>query len=268
MEKKFKFGVIGAGFMSKAIINGALNAKIISANEIIVSDTNQNALDELSARGINTSQSNANVINSAEYVLFAIKPQTFYSIANTLKCDDNLKLISIMAGVKKEKIKSYFINSKIVRCMPNTPCSVGSGAVGVDASDFSNEKDLDFIKNLFTSFAKVVFVDESKLNTVTALSGSSPAYFYLFVKYMVECGVLHGIDYNDALTLVANTMIGSGKMILSSDKSLDELITAVCSKGGTTIEAINTFNNNDFYKIIEKAISACEKRAKELEDNK
>lgn len=267
MEKKFKFGVIGAGFMSKAIIKGALSSKILSPEEIIVSDANNDALKELSAKKIRTTLSNNEVIKSSKYVLFAIKPQTFYSIAQEISSNDELKLISIMAGVNIAKIKSYFSNSKVVRCMPNTPCSVGSGAVGIDANDFNTETDFNFIKSLFSSFAKVVFVTEDKLNIVTALSGSSPAYFYLFVKYMINSGVLRGIDYNDALTLVANTMIGSGKMILSSEKSLDELINAVCSKGGTTIEAINIFNNNNIESIIEKAISACEKRAKELEEN-
>lgn len=267
MKKKFKFGVIGAGFMSKAIINGALKSNILSPLDIIVSDNNPNSLTDLSNIGIFTVQDNNQVLSCAEYVLFAIKPQTFYSIASEISSTDNLKLISIMAGVKKEKIKSYFTNSKIVRSMPNTPCSLGCGAVGIDASEFNDENDFTFIKSLFSSFAKVVFVEEEKLNTVTALSGSSPAYFYLFVKYLVEAGVRRGLKHDDALALVTNTMIGSGKMILTCEKSLDDLINAVCSKGGTTIEAINSFNENELEKIIENAVSSCERRASELEEN-
>ena len=188
----------------------------------------------------------------------------FKSNIKDAKCN---KFISIMAGVKKQKIRNVFPNAKIARSMPNTPCSIGSGAVGLDLSDYKCNRDKKFITSLLTSFANVVLVDEDKLNAVTGVSGSAPAYFYLFLKGIIESGVKHGLSYEDAKTLAVSTMIGAGKMVIENkEKSLDDLINAVCSKGGTTIEAINTYNECELTKITEKAIDACVKRASELEN--
>lgn len=265
---KFKLGVIGSGFMSKSIINGIISSGFIKPCDIIVSDISENALEPLKEKGVKVTTNNTVIFGNCEYTLFAIKPQTFYSISSELYPLKDCKIISIMAGVKKSVIKQFIGESQVVRCMPNTPCSIGSGAVGIDASDFTDDSDRSFVSDMFSSFAKVVFVDERKLNTVTAISGSSPAYFYLFAKNLIEAGVKNGLTEEEAKNLVVATMIGSGKMIESSDKSLDELIGAVCSKGGTTIEAIKKFNESDFTNIIFDAVSACKKRAAELEDNK
>lgn len=266
MKKKFKLGVIGAGFMSSAIINGALNSDYLSANNIIVSDVNASSLEKLSVKGVSVTTDNKKVIEESEFVLFAVKPQNFITAVGDVdfSCE---KVISIMAGVKKSSIKNTVKKDvKVARCMPNTPCSVGNGAVGIDLSDFTDENDVSFINGLFTSFAKVVFVSEDQLNAVTGISGSSPAYFYLFVKYLIDAGVKQGLSEQDAKNLAVNTMIGSGKMIFENkDKSLEELITAVCSKGGTTIEAINVFKSSDFSNVIDCAVNACVKRAGELE---
>lgn len=269
MEKKFKLGVIGGGFMSYSIVSGALAANFLSANEIFVSDVNELSLVKFADKGVKTTLDNSEVLNQAEFVLFAVKPQNFTSALNGIKDFACKKFISIMAGVKKSTVKSALncADINVARCMPNTPCSVGNGAVGIDLSDYDNASDRDFIENLFSSFAKVVLVDESKLNAITGISGSSPAYFYLFIKCLVEAGVKQGLSESDAKKLAVNTMIGSGKMIFeNADKSLDELITAVCSKGGTTIEAIKVFNACDLAGIIDKAVSACVKRAEELEN--
>lgn len=269
MKKKFKLGVIGGGFMSYSIVSGALSAKFLFADEILVSDVNESSLVKFSDKGVNVTLSNSEVLNQSEFVLFAVKPQNFIGSVGEIENISCKKFISIMAGVKKSTIKSALkiADMKVARCMPNTPCSVGSGAVGIDLSDYETADDRDFIENLFSSCAKVVLVDESKLNAVTGISGSSPAYFYLFIKCLVEAGVKQGLSESDAKKLAANTMIGSGKMIFENvDKSLDELITAVCSKGGTTIEAIKVFNDSGLAGIIDKAVSACVKRAEELEN--
>ena len=267
MKKNFKLGVIGCGFMSSAIIKGAINGKILSAEQIYVSDINQDSLDKIATLGVKTTQDNIDLVNNSEIVLFAIKPQNLNDVLLNIKgCKCN-KFISIMAGVKKQKIKNVFPNAKIARCMPNTPCSIGAGAVGLDLSDFKCNRDKGFITKLMSSFASVVLVDEDKLNAVTGVSGSSPAYFYLFLKGIIESGVKHGLNYEDAKTLAVSTMIGAGKMVQENcEKSIDDLINAVCSKGGTTIQAINTYNDCELSKITEKAIDACVKRASELEN--
>lgn len=266
MKKKFKLGVIGCGFMSFAIIKGAINSKTLCNKDIIVSDINNLSLDKASALEIETTTDNAKLVNESEFVLFAIKPQNLCEVLESIKnCECN-NFISIMAGVKKQKIRDTFTNAKIARCMPNTPCSIESGAIGLDVSEFNGDERL-FIINLLSSLADIVLLDESKLNAVTGISGSSPAYFYLFLKYLIESGVKHGLTYNEAKKLAVSTMIGAGKMVKNNDdKSIDELINAVCSKGGTTIQAIDVFNKNGLNVIIDEAVDACIKRASELEN--
>ena len=266
MEKKFKFGVIGAGFMSTAIVKGIINSNFIPSSDILVSDVSKENLNKIATLGVNTTNCNNTVLSSCEYVLFAVKPQSLGDVLSSIIDRDNKKIISIMAGVKKQRFSSFFSNSKICRCMPNTPCAISSGAIAIDCSDYTLKDDIDFIKGIFSCIANVVFVEEEKLNAVTGISGSSPAYFYQFVKSLVSAGVKNGIDYNDSLNLVVSTMIGAGKMILENqDKTIDELITAVCSKGGTTIEAMKTFEREGLDKIVDNAVTACINRAKELE---
>ena len=267
MKKKFKLGVIGAGFMASAIINGIISSKILSSNEIINSDISEEALSRSKQKGVEVTTDNEYLVNNSEFVLFAVKPQSLNSVMEEIKHAECQKFISIMAGVKKEKIKKYFSTALVARCMPNTPCSISSGAIGIDLSDFKDEKDVDFIKNTFSSLAKVVLVDEDKLNAVTGVSGSSPAYFYMFLKAIIDAGVKQGLEYEDALNLAVYTMRGSAEMVLrNQDKTIDQLINAVCSKGGTTIEAVKVFENNKLGEIIEQAINACVNRSFELEN--
>ncbi len=267
MKKKFKFGVVGAGFMSTAIIKGAISSGKLCANQIIASDINDSSLEKLNLLGVSTTKDNLELANNCEYLLFAVKPQNLSDVLFSIKDCSCEKFISIMAGIKRERIKQEFPNSKVARCMPNTPCSVGNGAVGIDLTDYTEQSDIYFISSLFSSFAEVVMLSEDKINAVTGVSGSSPAYFYLFLQGVIEAGVANGLSYEDAKKLATNTMIGAGKMVKqNSDKSLDELINAVCSKGGTTIEAVKVYRENNLNEITKKAVDACVKRSAELEN--
>lgn len=265
----FKLGVIGAGFMSSAIINGVISSKIINTKDIIVSDVNEGALELMAKKGVFVTTDNRELVEKSEFVLFAIKPQNLDSVLNEIKdcIDNNKKFISIMAGVKKAKIKKVFPKSLVARCMPNTPCAISSGAVGIDTSDFIESRDVEFINNLFKSLACVVNLDEKKMDAVTGVSGSAPAYFYLFLKGIIDAGVKNGLEYEQAKLLATNTMIGAGRMVLNnSDKTIDQLIDAVCSKGGTTIEAVKVYKQNNLSGITEKAVDACVNRSRELEN--
>lgn len=267
MKKKFKLGVIGSGFMSRAIISGVIGSKILEESDICVSDKFEEALSVYSNTSVTATTDNSFVVENSEFVLFAVKPQSLDEVLATLNGCRPEKVISIMAGVKKEKFKNRFAQLKVARCMPNTPCSLGCGAIGADLTDFTDEQDKNFIKTILSSLGVVVEVKEELLNVVTGISGSSPAYFYLFIKSLVESGVKHGLNYEDAENLAVATMIGSGKMIMKNkDKTLDELIKAVCSKGGTTIEAVKVFENDGLGDTVQKAVDACVKRSKELEN--
>lgn len=266
MEKKFKLGVIGAGFMATAIIKGAINCGAVAANEIIVCDVNEESLKKIAENGVSTTLNTKDLADNSEFVLFAVKPQSLSEVLPILSNCKCKKFISIMAGVKKDRIKNSIVGAKVARCMPNTPCAIGCGAVGLDVSDFDRAEDFNFIKSVLSSFADVVEVTEDKMHAVTGVSGSSPAYFYTFVKGVIDAGVENGLDYETAKRLVVATMIGAGEMIKRNpEKSLDELINAVCSKGGTTIEAVKVYERLGLNDITKKAVDACVKRSKELE---
>ena len=169
MEKKFKLGVIGAGFMASAIINGIINSKVLAPSQIINSDVSEIALEKSKKLGVEVTTDNLFLVNNAEFVLFAVKPQSLADVLSNIKDGTCKKFISIMAGIKKAKIKSTFSDSLVARCMPNTPCSISSGAIGIDLSDFNNEEDKKFITSLFSSIANVVVVEEEKPDENTVL---------------------------------------------------------------------------------------------------
>ncbi len=264
MEKKFKLGVVGCGFMASAIIKGIIRSNILKNDEIIVSNKEGLGFDGVSGTGVNTTYSNEELALNSEFVFLAVKPQGLDEVMAQIGSVPVEKIISILAGVKKAKIKETFPYAKVARCMPNTPCSIGCGAVAVDAEDF-DEADRQFILRLFSALGTALALSEDKMDAVTGISGSGPAYVYLFIKGLVEAGIRHGLTEEQAKTLAVNTVIGSGKMVLeNADKTLDMLIDAVCSKGGTTIEAVKTFRENNFIGIIGEAVDACVSRSIEL----
>ena len=261
MKKQYKLGVIGGGFMAQAIIGGI---DFIKPKKIIVSDPSAAAREKLTYLGVNVTENNRDVADNCEYLLLAVKPQTFPAVAESLKGVPVEKVISIMAGVKKQVIRdALFGQTKVVRVMPNLPCSIGVGMTAIDASELSDPA-RQFVLGLFLSVGKVIETEESLLNAVTAVSGSGPAYVYLFLRAFIEAAVEQGLRQDQAETLVYQTFAGGLSMAQTSGKSLDELIAAVSSKGGTTIAALDSFRNDGFEKSVVRAVSAAALRADEL----
>lgn len=267
MGKNYKLGIIGCGNMADAILGGAISAKIIDSSEVLVFDTSVEQSDKFSKKySVSVASSNSEVAKNTDYTLLAVKPQNFPLVA--LELEQVSFLISIMAGVKLATIfESIPTLKKAVRIMPNAPARVGEGMSALSYSGAS-ESDKDFIKSLFSSIGKTVDVLEDKLDAVTAISGSGPAYVYYFIKSMIDAGVELGLTTSESETLTYQTFLGAVKMAKSSDTGLDKLIDMVCSKGGTTIEAITHFRNTDTADIISKAIKKCYDRSVELSEGK
>ncbi len=267
MKKKFKLGVIGCGFMASAIIRGAVLSDFLNAKKIIVSDLNEENLNKINEIGVFTCTSNRFVAENSEYVLFAVKPQNFNAVISSLGGYKPEKVISVMAGVGKKIIKSGLgsMDIKVARSMPNLPCSIGSGAVGLDMSDYDgNEDDTEFLFNIFDKLGVVLSIDESKMNAVTGISGSGPAYVFMFLDGLIDAGVREGLTSEESKSLATQTVLGAAEMVLRDDKPLSDLIMSVCSKGGTTIEAVKVLEKNNFRKSIVKAVDACVKKAEDL----
>lgn len=267
MKKKFKIGVIGAGYMASSIIGSAINYKAIKKRHVLISDINDFQLEKFAKFGVKTTKDNQYLANNCEFVFLAVKPQNLGDLLADIKDCSCRKFISIMAGVKKSRIKEFFANASVARCMPNAPCAVGSGVVGIDWTEFTDKNDVDFIKSIFNCSSEVVAVNEDLLNAVTGIGGSAPAYYYLFAKGLIDAGIKHGLTEEQSKLIAVNTMLGSAKMLLNvTDKSIEELIDSVCSKGGTTIEAIKIFNEQGLSELTDKAVDACVKRSFDLEN--
>ena len=269
MKKQFKLGVIGCGFMATSILRGVVLSDFLREKKIIVSDVSEENLDKIDYLGVRTTTDNKYVAENSEYLLLAVKPQNFDEVVKSFDGFVPEKVISVMAGVKKNKIKNSLGVGliKVARCMPNLPCSIGSGVVGIDMLDFNKSTDdTDFISNIFNSLGTIVSIDESKMDAVTGISGSGPAYVFMFIDSLISAGVKQGLTKNEAKILAVKTILGSAEMVEREEQSIEDLIMSVCSKGGTTIEAVKVFEDKNFRGTVNDAIEACVKRAKELSE--
>ncbi|MEI7639940.1 MAG: pyrroline-5-carboxylate reductase [bacterium] len=267
MVKKKKLGFIGAGNMAEAMIKGLRASKVLKNYEITLSDVNVERLKTVAKKySVKTSKDNSGLIKNSDIVILAIKPQ---QIAEVLEAEKNNfsathLCISILAGVTIQKIQQL-IGKKIpvVRVMPNIPVLVLEGACGYCVSKEVTAGMRKTTTEILGTFCKVAEnLPENEINIVTALSGSGPAYFFYFAEGMLEAAQELGIDLKLAKKLIAQTMIGTGKMLSEKAETPAELRTKVTSKGGTTESAINTMEEGAVKDVVRMAV----KRAKEKAD--
>lgn len=260
MQYRYKLGVIGAGNMAKAIVSGAVKSGIFKPEEIAVSDPSA----DIGVKGVVNINNNCLLVKESQYVLFAIKPQIFKTIANDFAECKAEAAISIMAGLTVQTIAAMLPSGvNVVRVMPNTPCMVGCGMSCIAECD--DAVSLNVVKEIFASIGEVCVLSESLFDAVTSVSGSGPAYVYLFIDGMIKSGVKSGLAYDDARKMAFATVRGAAEMVAANaSKSLDELTEAVCSKGGTTIEAVKKFRDGGLENLIDTAMTACKERSAEL----
>ncbi|HHT83325.1 MAG: pyrroline-5-carboxylate reductase [Christensenellales bacterium] len=265
---KFALGIIGCGVMANAILDGILNKKLISADRIAAYDIDDDKMDYISRKGVIKAQSANQLIYESEIVMLAVKPQHYSDILKNGDFSNTRTLISIMAGVKtsvlREKIGSKLLG--IARVMPNTPCKIGEGFSAL-YFDNVNNADKEFVKNIFQSCGETITIAEEKFDAVTSVSGSGPAYVYMFLNGMIKGGMEGGLTYEQAKAMAVNTVIGAAKLAKMSEIKLDDLIEMVCSKGGTTIEAVNIYRQKGLEDIIAEGIKACRKKSILLSEN-
>jgi pyrroline-5-carboxylate reductase len=264
---KYKIGFIGVGVMAGAILKSTLKNLFslgIAADEIAVYDLDADKLKEFKKNGVSIVFNKNVIFESSEIVMLGVKPQSYADVfINTVPIKARV-LVSIMAGVKIASLKKVLPqNIGVVRAMPNSPALIGKGVTALCFNNVSAQ-DATFIQKLFEFSGKTVVVDEDKFDAVTSVSGSGPAYVFLFADALIKGGIDGGLTENEAKTLALKTIEGAACLATESDKTLNELASAVCSKGGTTIEAVNYFNKNNFEKIIKDAVEACRLRSKEL----
>ena len=260
---KYKLGIIGTGVMGQAILHSAVSAGFLKQNDISLFDVNEDVLSQFS-NTYATFSSAQDLLDQTEYVLFSVKPQHFEALASSINVKPHNNFISIMAGLSTNTIQKKLASRvPITRVMPNTPCKVGYGTCAICFDNVTKEAET-FVSDLFSPCGKVFRIEEKYFDAVTSVSGSGPAYVYMFLQGMIQGGINGGLTDTQSKELAINTMIGAAKLAEVSNESLDVLVERVCSKGGTTIEAVNTYRENNLTEIIAKGIDACRKRSEEL----
>lgn len=264
-----KIGFIGCGNMASAIIAGLISDGFNPSN-IIASNPSEQKLENIQTQfKINTTLDNQEIAQFADIIVLAIKPQVLPIVCQQLRRQDlsNKLIISIAAGISIEKIGTLLsADLAIIRAMPNTPATISMAATGLFANDkVSNQQKADST-SIFTAVGTTQWLaDESQMDTVTAIAGSSPAYFFYFLQSMIEQAVDSGLDYESAKNITLQAMLGSVSLAISQPtETLKALQEKVTSAGGTTAAAIASFEENNFSNIIKQAVSAAIDRGREL----
>lgn len=263
-----KIGFIGLGNMARAMIGGMLQKEMVKPEDIIGSAKTAATREKMAKEyGILTKESNVAVAAEAEVLVLAVKPQFFGEVIAEIK--DSVRpdtlIISIAAGKTLDWIAKAFDRPvKLVRCMPNTPALVGEGCTGVCVNNQVSEEEKAFSVKLMESFGKASVVPEHLMDAVGAVSGSSPAYVFMFIEAMADAAVASGMPRAQAYEFAAQAVYGSAKLVLESGRHPGELKDMVCSPGGTTIQGVRVLEEKGMRGAVMDALTACVEKSQKL----
>ena len=267
----YELGVIGAGNMAEAIVRGLLTRGILTPEQIIAGDVSpeRRTLFESQLK-VKAVLDNRDVVRDARVVLLAIKPQQMAGVLASLKVSfrPNSVVISIAAGISTAFVQQHLGGMvrqlRVVRAMPNTPMLVGEGMVALARGPHATDADVAIARRVFEAAAAVIEVPEDKMDAVTAVSGSGPAYFFFLVEQMIRAGVEMGLTPEQAHVLATRTALGAGRILTMTTDSPAELRRKVTSPGGTTHAAITHLESSNVPQAIVDALKAAEQRGREL----
>lgn len=261
-------GFIGCGNMAQAMLKGICAKGLYAPEDILAADKSEEALTKAKAElSIGTTTDNKEVVSKADVLVLAVKPFHYEAVIGEIKdlIKEDTLIISIAAGQTIANIEKMFSKAiKLVRVMPNTPALVLEGAAGVSFNANVPAEDKEVALNIFRSFGIAHEVQESMIDTVVGVSGSSPAYVFMFIEAMADAAVADGMPRAQAYEFAAQSVLGSAKMVLETGKHPGELKDMVCSPAGTTIEAVRVLEEKGFRSAVIEAQMACVKRAREM----
>lgn len=261
----FMLGVIGAGSMGCAILQGALDAGVMLPQQVWLANPHLEKTTPFGERGVHTTVSNLEAVRSVDILLLAVKPQVLPSVLEEIGPETKGKcVLSIAAGISRRWLEEQMPEAWVVCVMPNTPLMLGCGASAMTERGNVPQAFYDFALSLFSAAGLVTQLPEEQMNEIIPVSGSSPAFFFRMVSRMVQAAEKQGLDPDMALKMAAKTMEGSAKMLLESGKTAAELERQVCSPGGTTLAGLTAFDELGFDQIIDQAFQRCIRRAYEL----
>lgn len=269
--KKYNIGFIGCGKMAGAIIKGLLKSGFTDSQHVLATQAELEGIAEKSASlGIEIFMDNKILVQKSDVIFLATKPNQVLDVLKEISPYINSEklIVSIAAGVRTEKLEANLpLQTRVIRVMPNTPALIGEGMSGIVKGKYSTDLDVSYIRELLSTIGKCIIVDdEPQMDIVTAISGSGPAFFYKLIDDIAKAGEALGLDYEKALLLSIQTAIGSAKMALNREISMEQLVSNVATKGGCTRVGVDVMEEVDTTKIFANVIKQTAIKAKELGD--
>lgn len=259
---------IGGGVMAEALISGVVEAGIALPDDISVSDPDDGRRSYLATQyNLSTQESNVEVLDGADMVVIAVKPQTLPQVMSDLngKLGTGHVVLSIVAGATMATLSRNLNHSALIRVMPNTPAQIGEGMSVWTTSTEVSESVVTNTRNILKTLGEELYVsDEAIIDMATALSASGPAYVFLFIEALIDGGVSLGLSRDVARNLTLQTVLGSAQLLKRTGHHTSELKDMVTSPGGTTIEAILTLESKGFRAAVMEAVRAAYKKSREL----
>ena len=263
-----RLGLIGGGLMGEAIVAAVLKKGVLSPSDIVVSDLRPERRDLMARQyGLATTDDNARVAAESDIALLAVKPQEFGSVAKVIQghLDSRQTVVSIMAGVRIERLCSTLDHSMVVRVMPNTPAMVGEGMSLWTATDAVTEEARESIQKLLAAMGRELYMaDEKYLDMATAVSASSPAFIFLVMEALTDAGVHIGLRRDLAIEMVTQTVLGTARLAQETGTPFSELRHMVTSPAGTTAEGLRVLENARMRAAVIEAIIATYEKGKTL----
>lgn len=257
---------IGGGNMAQAMGRGIVTTKG-SGGSIYAMDRNEDTLAKWASWGATTSLVPSDILSQCKVWILAVKPQNLKEVCESIKpyLKENTLVISVAAGISMASIQQWLNHERIVRTMPNTPALVGMGMTGMFIAPAVSKEDAQLAEEILRCMGDVVEVkEESLIDSVIALSGSGPAYIYLFIESLIAGAVNMGLSEEQAKKMAVATVAGAAKMVETTGETPAKLRENVSSKGGTTLAALSVFYERGLPGIVEEAMTAAAKRAAEL----
>ena len=261
-----KLGFIGCGNMATAMIKGILDSGCVTAGDIMASARTDPSRKRIAKElGIQAANSNPAVAQFSDILFLAVKPQQYQEVIGEIQdsISDKQIVVTIAPGKTLSWLEEKFGKKvKLIRTMPNTPALVKECMLGMCCNDAVSAKEVETVVKLCESFGKVELIPEKLMDAVVGVSGSSPAYVFMFIEAMADAAVADGMPRAQAYKFAAQSVLGSAKMVLETGMHPGQLKDMVCSPGGTTIEAVQILEEKGFRSAVIEAQRACTRKAK------
>ncbi len=263
-----KTGFIGFGNMASAMAGGMLKTRRLKPEEIMVSDKSEAALQRARTEfGVAATSDNCEVVRFADLLILAVKPNYLEGVLLEIApgMDEKKLVVSLAPGKTIPWMEETFDRKvKLIRTMPNTPALVGEGMTALCPNALVKEDELKKVEELFHAFCKTAVISENLMDVATGVSGSSPAYVFMFIEALADAAVHEGMPRAQAYQFAAQGVLGSAKMVLETGRHPGELKDMVCSPGGTTIEAVRVLEEMGFRSAVMEAVLACVEKSRDM----